>query len=72
MLVIKQSSKAWMCNKVSRAKLILSTGTKSNFLNYLHLNKGQLFRSKAGNTVKQDQQHTRLDFTQLDPNKSVL
>lgn len=28
----------WMCNKASRAKLILSTKNPSNFLNCLHLN----------------------------------
>lgn len=41
MLVIKLSSNAWICNEASNAKLILSTETPSNFLNCLHLNKGQ-------------------------------
>lgn len=68
MLVIKQSPKAWICNPASRAKLILSTGTMSSFLNCLQLNKGQLAVSEEANTLIQDQKHICLDLIQLDLN----
>lgn len=68
MLVIKQSSKAWICNTASRAKLILSTGTVSSFLNCLQPNKGQLAVFEEANTLIQDQQHICLGLIQLDLN----
>lgn len=68
MLVIKQSSKAWICNTASRAKQILSTGTVSSFLNCLQPNKGQPAVSEETNTLIQDQQHICLGLIQLDLN----